>query len=239
MAVLGARRPGIGAWNFFVVLPMVVVLHWPAVSQVAAGSFDSTFELPTPMMLGVILVIIMGLGNYFGTRFTLPVILVAAGLCLVLRTLSQPDTSRSSDLGQIIPIASLLLSAAAGLFVYRSRSMRAPIEPEGDLDARVNRMWIDFQEVFGIVWAKRVMDRLNQFAQREKWAARFDLPGLEPMEPNGRISEAAVGRIRWVMRRFADPDWLDARLGKSEAIPENSEPSPEEPHQNTSEDDVT
>ncbi|MFK7819348.1 MAG: hypothetical protein AB8G99_11570 [Planctomycetaceae bacterium] len=231
IAILGARRPGIGAWSGFVVLPMVVVLHWPAVSQLMGGSIDDAFELPVPMVIGVCLVIVMGLGNFFGTRFTLPAMLLAAGMGLILRTLSQPDTIRSPDVHRVVPIASILLTFAALLFIRRARQLLVVDGSDEDVRVRLNVMWADFQELFGIVWAKRAMDRINQFGQREAWPVRLELTGFEAKEPNCTISAEAVARIRWVLRRFVDPCWLDARLRPGADVTKISELKGSENHQ--------
>ena len=232
IAILGARRPGIGAWSGFVVLPMVVVLHWPAVSQLLGGSIDDAFELPMPMVIGVCLVIVMGLGNFFGTRFTLPVMFLAAGMCLILRTLNQPDTIRSPDVHRLVPIASSLISIAAMIFIQRVKRLTADNLASEDMPSRLNAMWSDFQELFGIVWAKRVMDRVNQFAERESWSVRLELTGFEPANTEAPIKAETVARIRWVLRRFVDPEWLDVRLGATENVATISEPNSTSGHQN-------
>lgn len=212
IAVLGARRPGIGAWSGFVVLPLLVVLQWPSVSQAFTGSLHDAFELPIPVMLGCLLVTVMGLGNYFGTRFTLPTFLVGVALCLVLMSLVQPDSSRKLDVNRAVSIASVILALSALLFLTRLGGGAEGRSKEDDLE-RLNVVWNDFQELFGIVWAKRVMDRMNQFSQRESWPIRLELNGFEftGSEPVN-VPEVVIKRIRWVLRRFVDPDWLDARL---------------------------
>ena len=217
IAVLGARRPGVGAWSGFVVLPMLVVMQWPSVSQAFTGSLSDAFELPVPVMLGCGLVLIMGLGNYFGTRFTLPVMLIAAGIGCILSSLVQADTRRSPDVDRMIHVASVIFSCASLLLIARmpaAREKPASDNPEDTL-TRLNIVWDDFQQLFGIVWAKRVMDRMNQFSTREKWPITLQLTGFEPSAPdsNPEIASATIDRIRWVMRRFVDPEWLDARLG--------------------------
>ncbi len=223
IAVLGARRPGAAAWNWFVVLPMIVVLLWPAVSSIATGSIHDAFELPTPMALGVVLVMVMGLGNYFGTRFTLPVLVTAAGPAFILRSLTQSDVVRKPDVNSCIWIASVILGIAAIVFLFRLTRPAASTTTANRVD-QLNRMWIDFQERFGVVWSKRVMDRLNQFADRERWPFTFALEGIKPTSEATLISDPALARIRWVLRRFVDPAWLNLRVDNPQAELADSTP---------------
>ena len=48
VTTLGARRPGIAPWHWFVVLPMVVVLQWPAASQLFGSHWRVPVELNAP-----------------------------------------------------------------------------------------------------------------------------------------------------------------------------------------------
>lgn len=83
IAVLGARRPGARAWPWFVVLTMIVVLQWPSVSELLAGSANSAVQVPTPTFAGFVLVLIMGFGNYFGTINTLPAVFGGTAVLLI------------------------------------------------------------------------------------------------------------------------------------------------------------
>lgn len=212
VAVLGARRPGVGAWNWFVVLPMIVVLQWPAVSAVAMGSIRESFVLPQPMSFGVGLVMVMGLGNYFGTRFTAPVLLFGVGPAIILRSLVLPGMKRSPEIADCVIYANIAIAAAAVVFLVRSRPAVHAAERALERRQQLDSIWHDFQQLFGVVWSKRLMDRLNQFAQRENWSGTFGLDGFQLRDGETSIDDAAVSRIRWVLRRFVDPEWLDKRL---------------------------
>ncbi len=235
VAILGARRPRTGAWNWFVLLPMLLVLHWPVVTT-ATGSGLSGFELPTPMMLGCVLVLTMGLGNSFGTRFTLPAILIAIGMCWVLKTItfeSRGDAGDDALISDALVVAAGAYGLAAIVFLVRNTAVQKPERSPGESASTLddlNRMWLDFQNLFGIVWAKRVMDRLNQFSSRERWPYQVQLYGFEskPELPgNPAIESAMLDRVRWVMRLFVDPEWLDERLGARVDYETGAEPAPQ------------
>jgi hypothetical protein len=89
-----------------------------------------------------------------------------------------------------------------------------------------DRVWRDFRDQFGIVWAQRVRERINQRALQEQWPARLERPGF--VNADGTPAGASVASdpriehaLRWLLRRFVDESWLNERLGTrpAESIP--------------------
>ena len=89
ICILGARRPGVSAWPYFVIVPMIAVFQWPSISQLMAESADTPLIIERPSSIGLILVVVMGVGNYFGTRFTAAALL--SGLGIVLQHLAVSE----------------------------------------------------------------------------------------------------------------------------------------------------
>lgn len=216
VGVLGARRPGVHAWGWFVLLPMIVVLQWPAVSSVLMGSVHEAFELPTMAMLGCGLVIVMSLGNYFGTRFMWSALAYAGGLFGMLRPLAQADTARAENAVPVaVAIGSIALSVSAILFLYHARRWNLASARATTVTEKLSLAWVDFRELFGMVWAKRVMDRMNNYGQRERWPFQVRMDGFSRREPEPEAcatDEEAVEKIRWLWRHYVDSDWLDRHL---------------------------
>lgn len=209
VAVLGAKRPGSRAWNYFVLLPLLLVLGMPAI-QSWNSSDNPQLHIETPWLIGHGLVIVMGIGNYLGTRFTGAALLLATALVLLLASFRfglKADGFRV--------MAAISISAA----VWTARSAaRRTLHPAG-----FDRVWNDFRDHFGIVWARRIQDRLNDTAKKEAWPCRLELHGFhwdEPVDPAAR--QKAEGQIehalRWILRRFVDPEWIDRRLGKESGV---------------------
>lgn len=212
IAVLGARRPGAVAWGFFVLVPLLLVLAWPAIASTRVLSNGSPLELEAPSIIGFGLVLIMATGNWIGTRHTLPAALYAVGLILLVAPLSATVPDIFPDRTTARLLASVALLAAVGIAAVRA-TMR---QPHGDV---FNLLWLDFVDSYGMVWARRVMDRVNQSAAHEKWSATLDWHGFEwhsdcSEEDIRRTRERIEHTLRWLLKRFVDPIWIDHRLDR-------------------------
>lgn len=216
IAVLGARRPGAAAWSWFVLLPLVLVLLWPAVASTSLQNSSSPLELETPAIVAFGVVLVMAGGNYFGTRYTGPVLLYVLAVGLLAGCRSPVTSEFLPPSAWCHLISSALLSLAAGWAWLRTRALA---ETDGDSkEGNLDRLWQDFVDAFGIVWARRVLERVNQSAAHEKWCGRLHLDGFEwdaGVSADGR--ERTVRRLehtlRWLLKRFADAPWIDRRIG--------------------------
>ena len=202
--ILGARNPGHRAWPWFVIIPMIVVLQWSTVSHLFAERLVTPVTTPPPATIGFLLILLMGSGNYFGTKNTSACLLGGTGIVLFL----LPVTEWGTWPGDLSCAASGLFLAIAALLVEgRLKSC--------DSATGHDRLWTDFRDIYGLVWARRVMDRINQFAEREKWNVVMTLDGLQTRdnsELNTDECERPMEVIRWVLQRFADEDFLDRYL---------------------------
>jgi hypothetical protein len=214
IAVLGSRRPGARVWTWFILIPMVFVLGWPVITLWAQGSDVRGLQLETPQLAGYLLVLIMGTGNYLGTRYTISALLYAgANAVLVLSSsaaspawLADRWWSRLWATGAMI-LAVLLAGGAAARTETRTVGF--------------DRLWLEFFDQFGLVWGRRIQDRVNFMADRENWPARLELHGLQWETAADPATSARVEHtFRWLLRRFVDPEWIDARLGTtSDKVP--------------------
>lgn len=233
IAVLGARRPGASAWAFFVLLPLVLVLMWPAVASFQVARPADPIEIEVPALVGFGLVLIMSGGNYFGTRYTLSTFYYAAAIVLIVVPMSvaAPDFFPERSTARFMATLGFLLAIAE-----TSRRSKPILTDE---ISRFDILWFDFMDSFGMVWAKRVMDRVNESARHEKWAMRLELHGFVPTaeppvaeSPTAdellRMEERIEHTFRWLLKRFVNPEWIDARLAKpaeSQVLPDEVQPS--------------
>jgi hypothetical protein len=206
IAVLGARRPGVRVWNWFVVLPLAAVLLWPAaLSWLPRGPARPSLEAPS--LVGFGLAMTMGLGNYLGTRHTVSAILTAISEFLLLRTFSVAASSETAFFRAI---------AALGLACAAIAALR-PIMPPPPDQSPWDNLWTDFRNAFGIVWANRLAERVNAQAAKEGWTVRLGPRGFVPIRSGESVDtsrhEAEIDHtMRWLLRRFVDEPWIDARI---------------------------
>jgi hypothetical protein len=222
VSVLGAKRPNSRAWDWFVVIPMLVVINWPVITSGVFGSSQQLVDLEAPALMGAIVVLVMILGNYFGTVHTPLVILLGTALLIGLTEFSQilPRFAEAADASRVVVSAGLLITLClAPRLLARQMPHRT-----GYL-----RVWLDFRDWFGILWTKRLMDRLNQTAAAKQWPVRFGLDAIheeaKSSDPANRDAEIDHA-LRWLLRRFTDDHWIDQRL-KIPATFENTRDSPD------------
>ena len=216
IAVLGARRPNAQVWAMFVLIPLVLVLMWPAAASTRVVRAGVPLELEEPAIIGFGLVLIMSSGNYFGTRYTLPIMLYAAAQVLIVAPMSAtvPDVFPDRELARLLASMSLCLATVVA-------TIRSHARPDASIDP-FNRLWIDFVDSFGLVWAKRVMDRVNESARHEKWTKHLDWHGFVPngsitdADGDSRTAERIEHTFRWLLKRFVEPEWIDSRLNESQ-----------------------
>jgi hypothetical protein len=219
VAVLGARRPGSRVWTWFVLVPLVLVFAWPALT-VWQDLRPGVLQLETPMILAYVVVLVMGWGNYLGTAYTLPAALAGAAATVLIWSFHDVPLTTPAAQAQDATIrgwAAVLLAAASLTAAWIAGTRKTWRGLDG--------VWRDFGDRFGIVWAKRLMDRVNETAVNERWSARLEMHGFEwtkssdPAEPT-RTTERAEHTLRWLLRRFVDPSWIDERMaeGGGEAV---------------------
>ncbi len=204
IAVLGAQRPGVRVWNGFVLVPLVAVLGWPALTVWFSGDPPAPLSIETPTALGIAVVAVMGLGNYvLIPRWSLTVVFFAAAIAFTLLPLTM-----LVDLSPVWHLAAypcLGLAALAGWCGSRTGERHSdPLE----------QMWADFRDRFGLVWAARIRERVNASAEQEKWCWRLEMHGFQRIEAaetkdDGVLNEADTRArtehtLNWLLRRFVD-----------------------------------
>jgi hypothetical protein len=215
IAVLGARRPTDRVWTGFVLVPLVLVFAWPLAPVLHREANPATFSLEEPVLAGYLLVLVLGAGNYLGLRFSVAALLWIIGLALVVLPLC-PATTKWAPEATTGRVWGTLCLAAAGWIADRlvaRASRRRAASPALD------RVWADFCDLFGIVWARRLQDRFNEEARRKGLPLRLGMHGFEaaagqqlPMEFDAQSLASAEESLRWLLQKFVDPAWIDRRL---------------------------
>lgn len=210
IAVLGARRPGARVWNWFVLLPLLAVLGWPAATVMNVTGQPGVLQLETPPILGCCLVLIMGTGNYLGTRFALAACLYFVAVGLLVLPFWTAASGWKATPGELRQIALGCWGAAALAAAWAAR-------PAAERPAGIDRVWHEFRNTFGVVWSHRIQERVNAEATRERWPARLTPAGFA-WQPDATADDRRQCQprfehtLRWLLRRFVDEEWIDARL---------------------------
>ncbi len=183
VAVLGARRPGVGPWNF-VVLGLLVVLLLP----LAEGFGRLTLAGPRLLFLGATLAV--SFLNYLPTRLAPSALLAAAGCAAELVSLAGWGDAGLGPAGRLA-----LAVAPWAAFVM----MRARPEPASEFD----RTWRRFRDGFGALWAERVREQFNRAAANAGLSGRLGWRGLSAAAADE--GEPLREVLRALLKRFG-PD---------------------------------
>jgi hypothetical protein len=216
IAVLGARRPTARVWTWFVLMPLVLVFTWPLAPALHGEGDPTAFSLEEPLLAGYLLVLVMGAGNYFGLRFSLAALLWLAGLVLVIAPLC-PTTAKWAPEAAAGRLSGTLCLVAAGWIADRQAARGGEYRRA---EPALDRVWRDFRDLFGIVWARRLQDRFNEEARRKGLPLRLGIHGSEASDPSLSVEfdsqtlAAAEESLRWLLQKFVDPAWIDRRLRK-------------------------
>jgi hypothetical protein len=182
IAVLGARRPGVGAW-IFVVIGLLAVLLLPILN----GLGEPRLEPVQKLFLAVTLLV--PFLNYLPTRLGPSALLAAAGCGWEMIRL-MGWASGMDSLG-------LLLLAASPWIAWASLANRGSAHTEFD------HLWLAYRDRFGFVWAQRMREQFNRAAQNAGWSVMLHWHGLQPAADRLSPDPAALlSLLRAVLKRF-------------------------------------
>jgi hypothetical protein len=205
----------------------VLVFTWPIAPALHQADRGAGFTLEEPVVVGYALVLIMGGGNYLGLKLSISALLWMAALLLVVLPLC-PATAGFVPAAAVGRAAAAWSLAAAAWIADRQAARRK--QPDGESMSRLDGVWNDFRELFGIVWSRRTLERFNDHARQKSLTIRLGLHGFEDASGQGlnlnsdpAIWAAAESALRWHLQKFVDPEWIDARLSAHRSK------SPEEP----------
>ncbi len=184
VAVLGARRPIVAAWNF-VVVSLLVVLLWPVVERLGDLRPGGFLLVATTLLSAAIVV---GTVNYLPTRLAaavLPAGVACAAVVGVLLKWLDPAWGAAA-------LALLAVAPWLGLAAARRR-----VPPADELD----REWLDFRDRFGGVWALPAGEQFNRASANAGWGVVLRWTGARPSGDAARRAEALAG-LRALLKRF-------------------------------------
>lgn len=202
VSVLGARYPGLYAWNVLVVCGLAAVLLLPIAEQ-DLNSPDWRLDELRSLFVGLILLV--GLLNYLPTRHWLATILfIGVQGCLLydLHFGISPHDVR----GELVGIY-LGVSSAAWLATLRGHGPGPFTTP--------NRLWLAFRDRYGAFWALRVLEQTNHALKHANWQARLSWFGFEDFKGEGTAPREAelMERLKSLLRRFIPGEGIRSNAG--------------------------
>lgn len=165
VALLGARHPHEGPWNF-VVVGFLVIMMFP----LAEGLF---FRPTNPVLFFFVLASILAVGclNYLPTRLGAAACVLASGCLLEFSALEVPTLVRlENDLyHQVLRKSCFALAPWLAWWMWpRNYPGRS------DFDC----LWLEFRNRYGLIWGLRVREQFNRSAANAGWPVQLKWNGL-------------------------------------------------------------
>jgi hypothetical protein len=190
VAVLGARRPSVGAWNF-VVLGLLAVLLLP-VAGALIGLGPVRLEPVHLIFLAIILAVLVL--NYLPTRLGVGGLLLAVACGIEVAVLAQ------CDVGALAALAPWLLGLAPWAALAMTRWGPVPI-------TEMEAVWRAFRDRYGVVWGEPRREEFNRAAANAGWALQLGWHGPRRTNAGEAPDPArALDLLRSVLKRFGQAD---------------------------------
>jgi hypothetical protein len=191
VAVLGARRPHVLAWNF-VCGGLFAVMTQPLWETLFLGTHPvdglRIFFLAATMAVGIL--------NYLPTRLAPAAVLLLVSIAAEIVALYAADWLFPAG---GLWIAHLALMSAPWLAWICLAERRAP-------RSEFDRVWLTFRDSWGLVWSQRVREQFNHAAQHAGWPVRLYWQGLVVREASAVVThgerEKMLETLHAVMQRF-------------------------------------
>ncbi len=210
VALLGARRPQNKIWPLVVASLLAILILPELPNLLGQGDRQLAHSIWKWFFAGLLLV---GWSNFLPTRLMLAATLwVLPGLWWVF----------DGSTHWLLIFAPGLACITGVLSVKRWRSANST--------GNWNRVWRDFRNLYGVVWALRVMERANTLANSVGAEVALDWWGFHASQPlqTARAGPAASAGmqqapssdqmalidpgLRNLLRRFVSDRWIDSRL---------------------------
>jgi len=199
VAVLGARRPGVGAWNFVVAALLGVDLLGWAESLWTAG----TLQLDVFRLSCLVGPVAMGVLNYLPTRLAPAALALLLGCALELAALLTSTPSRQ-EYRLVLELGWLALAFTPWI-AYACVRGGKPAASEFD------RLWLDFRNRFGFLWGQRLREQFNRSAANTGWPVVLRWQGLRLLPgrlwPQAAAQTAMLATLRALLKRFGPEEF--------------------------------
>jgi hypothetical protein len=192
VAVLGARRPSVGAWNF-VLLGLLAVMLLPLAESLflraaAPGGLRAIFLVAT-LAVGVL--------NYLPTALGPAALLLGVALGGEYWLFLDPAKAEA-PWSEPCHVALLLVPwvAWASWRVLR----------QGKSATEFDRLWREFRDRFGLVWSQRLREQFNRAAANAGWQVHLSWRGVENASAGEGLGSQMLTTLQALLTRFGPAD---------------------------------
>jgi hypothetical protein len=178
-AIYGAKRPQDRGWQW-IVAALFVMLLWPAGESWLLGQ---SFNLAAQPLRSWFLVVLLAVqcGNWIVTINSGPVLLLTVAQTAMLWP-QLPWADRQTEVRTWLYGAALLVAVPWWLVfnLRRANRFRAPGVEASFPSPREIAEWQHFRAAYGVVWALRVTERINEVAKLRRWPWHWSWAGPTP-----------------------------------------------------------
>jgi hypothetical protein len=194
-AVLGARRPGVAAWDFVVLGLLAVFLLFLAEGAVVGGEL----QLGPVRTTFLALTLALGIANYLPTRLVPAALLAGAGCGWQMWELVRLAAGSHAPFfdGTYAELLILCVPPAAAA---------CAMLPEKEGTEAADRLWRAFRDRFGLIWGLRLREQFNRAAANAALPLELGWGGLragpEAQQSDASATDAALAILRALLKRF-------------------------------------
>ena len=207
VAILGAKRPQNRPWQFLVV-SLWAVLSLPAWESLLLRP-GQPLAMQDARWWCFPVLIIVGTANFLPTRNWAAA--VAVGTAQALLVAGYVPWLATTQADTRLVLSALLLAAIGALLAMLTTARRRAS------DSAPDRLWLDFRDAYGALWALRIAQRLNATAAEMSWKTRLQWQGFRPAETAAedesaaQSQSAAARNFESLLRRFVSRRWIARR----------------------------
>jgi hypothetical protein len=195
VAVLGARRPALYAWNF-VVAALLLVTLLPVAEMLLRGPFQLDM-VRAFFVSGLTTVAIL---NYVPTRLGWGAVFFGLGAFLEIGSLVD---IKAGSRGPMALAGAFLLALSPWVGLITLSSLPIPA-------SAFDRTWFDFRDRFGMMWSQRLREQFNRAAMNAGWPVILYWNGLRVMAgehlPTREEQDEILKTLKALMKRFMDSE---------------------------------
>ncbi len=175
ISLFGAKRPQNRAWQL-IVFAFWFITALPAIQSLMMRPGEG-LELHSVWKWFLVILILVGGINYLPTRFAWASLLITSAQVLLFWNYLPKASQWQVVIEPVLGMITFMLGIGIG-FWSSHRTRRRLAQFHG-----WNRVWRDFRDFYGVVWALRIMERVNSLSSSSDLQVRLHWDGFYETRP--------------------------------------------------------